>query len=85
MGSNVPARLPGASVDNALELQQSFWLKVWLRGIAGVVELEVRKLWHDPTEVITRVVQPTLWLLIFGQAFGACGRYQPAASPIRPS
>ena len=48
VGSNVPARLPGASVDNALELQQSFWLKVWLRGIAGVVELEVRKLWHRP-------------------------------------
>jgi ABC-2 type transport system permease protein len=41
-----------------------------LRGIAGVVELECRKLWHDPTEVIVRMVQPALWLLIFGQAFG---------------
>jgi ABC-2 type transport system permease protein len=50
-------------------LPQESWLAVWLRGIAGVVELEVRKLWHDPTEVIIRMVQPSLWLLIFGQAF----------------
>jgi ABC-2 type transport system permease protein len=33
------------------------------------VELECRKLWHDPTEVFTRAVQPALWLLIFGEAF----------------
>ncbi len=34
-----------------------------------MVELEVRKLIHDPTEVCTRAVQPALWLLIFGEAF----------------
>ncbi len=34
--------------------------------IAG---LELRKLRHDPTELITRAVQPALWLLIFGQVF----------------
>jgi ABC-2 type transport system permease protein len=51
------------------EARQESWLTVWLRGIAGVVELEVRKLWHDPTEVFTRAVQPALWLLIFGEAF----------------
>jgi len=34
--------------------------------IAG---LELRKLRHDPTELITRAVQPSLWLLIFGQVF----------------
>ena len=32
-------------------------------------ELEVRKLRHDPTELITRAVQPALWLLVFGQVF----------------
>lgn len=31
--------------------------------------LELRKLRHDPTELITRAVQPSLWLLIFGQVF----------------
>ncbi len=35
-----------------------------------IIELEVRKLRHDPTELITRAVQPTLWLLVFGQVFG---------------
>ncbi len=31
-------------------------------------EVEVRKLLHDPTELITRAVQPILWLGIFGEA-----------------
>ncbi len=31
--------------------------------------LELRKLRHDPTELVTRAVQPALWLLIFGQVF----------------
>ncbi|MBW8874083.1 MAG: ABC transporter permease [Acidobacteria bacterium] len=34
-----------------------------------IAELEVRKLRHDFTEVITRGVQPVLWLLLFGQVF----------------
>lgn len=34
-----------------------------------IAEMEVRKLRHDPTELMTRAVQPVLWLLIFGQAF----------------
>jgi ABC-2 type transport system permease protein len=56
--------------DSGTELPQASLLAVWLRGIAAVVEMEVRKLWHDPTEVMTRAVQPALWLLIFGQAMG---------------
>ncbi len=34
-----------------------------------ITELEVRKLRHDPTDLIVRAVQPVLWLLIFGQVF----------------
>src|SRR5438876_10572234 len=34
--------------------------------IAG---LEVRKIRHDPTDILTRAVQPALWLLIFGEVF----------------
>ncbi|GAA6624059.1 ABC transporter permease [Scytonema sp. NUACC26] len=34
-----------------------------------LVELEVRKLIHDPTDIFLRTAQPTLWLLIFGQVF----------------
>jgi ABC-2 type transport system permease protein len=47
-----------------------------LEGIIGfihktlvIAELEVRKLHHEPTELITRAVQPALWLLIFGEVF----------------
>jgi ABC-2 type transport system permease protein len=34
-----------------------------------IVGLEARKLRHDPTELLTRTVQPALWLLIFGEVF----------------
>ncbi|MGA2789713.1 MAG: ABC transporter permease, partial [Candidatus Bathyarchaeia archaeon] len=32
-----------------------------------IAELEARKLHHDSTELLTRAVQPALWLLIFGE------------------
>lgn len=31
-----------------------------------IAELDVRKLMHDPTELLTRAVQPALWLMVFG-------------------
>jgi ABC-2 type transport system permease protein len=34
-----------------------------------IAELEARKLRHEPTELLTRAVQPALWLLVFGQVF----------------
>jgi len=33
----------------------------------SIGEMEVRKLRHDPTELLTRAVQPALWLLVFGE------------------
>jgi ABC-2 type transport system permease protein len=33
-----------------------------------MAEMDTRKLLHDPTELITRAVQPVLWLGIFGEA-----------------
>jgi ABC-2 type transport system permease protein len=33
-----------------------------------MAEMETRKLLHDPTELITRTIQPILWLGIFGEA-----------------
>jgi ABC-2 type transport system permease protein len=41
----------------------------FLTATFAIVELEVRKLRHDPTELISRAVQPMLWLLIFGNVF----------------
>src|ERR1700692_3646431 len=41
----------------------------YLRQTLAVAEADVRKLVHDPVELLTRMVQPVLWLLIFGQVF----------------
>jgi len=35
----------------------------------AIADSEIRKLRHDPTELLTRAVQPALWLLIFGEVF----------------
>ena len=34
-----------------------------------ITEWEVRKLRHDATDLITRAIQPALWLLVFGEVF----------------
>jgi len=43
----------------------SFLVKTW-----AITDLEVRKLRHDPFDLVTRAVQPILWLTIFGGVFG---------------
>ena len=42
----------------------SFFFKTFV-----ITELEIRRLSHDFTELITRAVQPALWLLVFGEVF----------------
>lgn len=36
--------------------------------ISAIIEMDLRKLRHDPWELVTRMIQPAIWLLIFGQA-----------------
>jgi len=38
-----------------------------------ITEFELRKLRHDFTELITRALQPALWMVIFGQVFAHSG------------
>ena len=45
------------------------WVIRFFDKTLSIAEMEVRKLRHDPTELITRAVQPALWLLIFGEVF----------------
>ncbi len=49
---------------NPLALVASFIDKTLI-----IAELEIRKLRHDATDLLTRAVQPALWLLVFGQVF----------------
>lgn len=44
----------------------NFWLTC--EQIYAIVEMDVRKLRHDPYELFTRMIQPAIWLVIFGQA-----------------
>lgn len=55
---------PLTASDEALAALGDF-----LRQSLAIAGVEVRKLRRDPTEVFTRAVQPTLWLLVFGQVF----------------
>lgn len=41
----------------------------FFREAAAVADAEVRKLRRDPTELLSRAVQPVLWLAVFGQVF----------------
>ena len=41
----------------------------YLRGVFVISGVESLKILRDPTELLTRAIQPALWLLIFGQAF----------------
>ena len=47
-----------------MHLILDFFYKTWV-----IIEIDVRKLRHDPVELLTRAIQPVLWLLIFGQVF----------------
>jgi ABC-2 type transport system permease protein len=44
------------------------YLKQSLEQVIAIVEMDLRKLRHDPFELFTRMIQPSVWLLIFGQA-----------------
>ena len=42
-------------------------MKRFISESAAIVEVELIKLVRDPTEIISRAVQPVLWLVVFGQ------------------
>ncbi|HTT69508.1 MAG TPA: ABC transporter permease [Gemmatimonadales bacterium] len=62
MTSIARAAPPAASTDGGLVLD-------FARQSVAIAEVEVRKLSRDPTELLTRAVQPALWLVVFGQVF----------------
>jgi len=41
-----------------------------VRDTAAIVATELAKLRRDPSEILSRSIQPALWLLVFGQVFG---------------
>ncbi|MGE5139440.1 MAG: ABC transporter permease [Rudaea sp.] len=63
--------LRGGWADAVLPKRASLldWLSSFLTKTLVIAELEIRKLRHDATDLVTRAVQPALWLLVFGQVF----------------
>lgn len=47
----------------------------------AVAAAEVQKLYHDPLELLTRAVQPVLWLLLFGEVMAQIRGVSPANLP----
>ncbi|MCW5873307.1 MAG: ABC transporter permease [Anaerolineales bacterium] len=39
----------------------------FIRKTLNIAEMEMRKLRHEPVDLLTRAAQPVLWILIFGQ------------------
>jgi ABC-2 type transport system permease protein len=37
--------------------------------IFTITDFELRKVWHDSSQIFIRAVQPVLWLLVFGEVF----------------
>ena len=68
--SVLPAVPPAGSVEPAPVLPPAppLW-QVFLNRLVTLCLVELRKLRHDRTELYTRAIQPTLWLLIFGETF----------------
>src|SRR5579871_2713069 len=61
-------------MPHAQEAHPSDWAEPfpgtnYIRQMLAIAEADVRKLIHDPVELLTRMVQPVLWLTIFGQVF----------------
>ncbi len=66
-----PAAQPGASASIITTVQPHHLpaLPNFIAKTLNITEWEIRKLRHDPTDLITRAVQPALWLVIFGEVF----------------
>ncbi len=57
----------GAFAGRGSAVPRLVWSYVSKTG--ALVAMEAQKLRHDPTELFLRMVQPALWLLIFGEVF----------------
>jgi ABC-2 type transport system permease protein len=68
-----PANMVERSVRNALGdyATQTF----------AVAAAEVQKLYHDPFELLTRAVQPVLWLMLFGEVMARVRGVAPGNIP----
>jgi ABC-2 type transport system permease protein len=53
----------------------------YLTQTLAVAAAEVQKLYHDPLELLTRAVQPVLWLMLFGEVMARVRGVAPGNIP----
>ncbi len=68
IGIGAPATAPVARWEPAVPVGTSVWRRFPSR-VGAFCIVELQRLRHDRTELLTRAVQPILWLLIFGETF----------------
>src|SRR5690349_14313176 len=69
-----PSRKEIGAMSQARAVPHAAWAEHtrpldFLRQMEAVAEADIRKLIHDPVELFTRMIQPVLWLGIFGEVF----------------
>lgn len=65
------AARPAGSVDTVSHAPASGPLTRVIEGTLAMAQAEVRKLRHDQIDIVTRSVQPLLWLFLFGSVVGS--------------
>jgi ABC-2 type transport system permease protein len=63
-----PVAPPAGSADPGAVTWPSAW-RVLPSRVVTLCLVELQKLRHDRTELVTRAIQPALWLLVFGETF----------------
>jgi ABC-2 type transport system permease protein len=67
---------PASTVESLVQV-----LREYLTQTLAVAAAEVQKLYHDPLELLTRAVQPILWLLLFGEVMARVRGVAPGNIP----
>ena len=75
------AALPNVLVSKPRKGNPLSGLVAFVKNTFVIVELEVRKLRHDPSELIMRAIQPALWLVIYGEVMNATHAIATGSTP----
>ena len=77
------SRSDGPAAPNAITAERTaLWaLESFLTQTWAVAAAEVQKLRHDPFELLTRAIQPVLWLMLFGEVMARVRGVAPGNIP----
>ena len=72
---------PGGQPSSMADRPTGQMLSDYATQAFAVVAAEVQKLYHDPLELLTRAVQPVLWLMLFGEVMARVRGVAPGNIP----